>query len=1487
MCFLLGVSVWAVDANEFLIGAYSQYQIRYAGNNYAANFDSLGVYLNNAGYNATVYGLTSGYSDRLSTIFQKLHESDIKSMLFDNTWSPTANKVGISSLTFGNRLQIEAEYQLLTSTSGSFVIDDLSTENESVCMESFDYVTQHETGDCIANNPSDNISYSNSYAWICDSSQGHMAGKAMFNPRRRWKPSGVEWPSGLSKDIVLLNFIETPIINDNKLYLTVALRFENIPNGTPVADISLKLYNPPNSATYSEYENYVLTDSSNYVNVTLTPVDSLYGTSIIAQTYPSAMKDSYGNYIFEYFVNLSTLTSYMKGSTYSFTREFYHINPEVYWYGNGKIIIDYITIEDDFNRSVRTNSNSPYVSQIDSQINYITTNDTSNNLLYLMSMDEPRAGQLQIYKHMQNHLNSINPTRKMVTATNLKDYGLIKHDSTPYNYPKRFLYEATPDRIMVDVFPLKGNIVWNGSSQTVQSKIDSKIHYYYYSLVKDVQQSNNPDTEIFYIPQTFGIVLQNSDNWSYNMPPLSMLKVLKYLPLCYAADGMVDFCVASNPTQLLENGYWVTPLSQDQDGGNFTDQYNNLRITDNVSAYKMLAEANSKIAQYGPKIRQLNWLNANKLMTTGVEPTPALNNADQINLNSVLLDNLVVEAEEDNTGYTGFVQCGYYNDNQGIPYFMLVNRRAVYKRTGNDVPANGTPVRYVDYFFRDASSQTVCFEPNNSSHNIFGTHVALYDAYDNSVFQTDSGVINVEIGPGDGRLLQMCSSLPSTVTSNSVVKNVAYLSGSITIGTGTSVTIQAGTRTTIFPYTTIHVNSGATLNISGELTIADNVSFIVEEGGQISFDDAICTWGQGSFIEVNGGSLTINGGSMDKTDDSTTWAGIRVTGSDWVYISDAIISNAHYHQVSNSNLLISNSSFNMPANSWGLLLQNSITGYQTEIINTEPNCGFYGDSNLTSYGIKLGQMKNPVYISNVDFKNLLYGIRKSVIPCATDSVSECHFVNCYNGIELFDNENATNIQQCIFSNHQTGKQGTGIYLVASSPTISACNFSNLNRGILTEFTLVSNSNSSVNESNFHNCEMGMESRGSNHRLKENYFNRNNSGIVNHAGSNLNLSFDANNVMMNHNANIVFYDTEPYESTIQLFKGHNDFYHLTDNSTGLSAIDFSFDTNYYNFPVTIDFKINASKNWFQANQVTFNDPAYSDYVYVNLYDPSPSMPAPPPEPPENERLFLALSYESQELYELAGTTYKAIIDDQLEEEQSYVTSAIDGLYRCTMMIPNPAWELTDYFDTKALQYAIDYPPLSAILKDYLAKVFVLNKDFQAAVDLIQLRIDNPISEIDSLRAVLDLEIVLQLAAMEEDKRPITTKYVQYQYPDIQVFNVMHSNNWDKYNRVLHQNDPENMFVVAPIPQIQSNYPNPFNASTTIAFSIPETGQVRVSVYNIKGQKVKELINTEMASGIHRLVWNGKDTNSRDVGSGIYFFKLESGGNTSIRKAMLMK
>ena len=87
---------------------------------------------------------------------------------------------------------------------------------------------------------------------------------------------------------------------------------------------------------------------------------------------------------------------------------------------------------------------------------------------------------------------------------------------------------------------------------------------------------------------------------------------------------------------------------------------------------------------------------------------------------------------------------------------------------------------------------------------------------------------------------------------------------------------------------------------------------------------------------------------------------------------------------------------------------------------------------------------------------------------------------------------------------------------------------------------------------------------------------------------------------------------------------------------------------------------------------------------------------------------------------------------------------------------------------------------------------------------------------------------------------------------------------------------------------NNYPNPFNPTTSISFSIPEESKVNLSIYNIKGQKVKTLINEVLPAGEHSVVWNGRDSNGKRVSSGIYFYQLISNVNKSnIKKMLLLK
>jgi hypothetical protein len=85
----------------------------------------------------------------------------------------------------------------------------------------------------------------------------------------------------------------------------------------------------------------------------------------------------------------------------------------------------------------------------------------------------------------------------------------------------------------------------------------------------------------------------------------------------------------------------------------------------------------------------------------------------------------------------------------------------------------------------------------------------------------------------------------------------------------------------------------------------------------------------------------------------------------------------------------------------------------------------------------------------------------------------------------------------------------------------------------------------------------------------------------------------------------------------------------------------------------------------------------------------------------------------------------------------------------------------------------------------------------------------------------------------------------------------------------------------------NYPNPFNPSTTIAFSLPEEGVVRLSIYNIRGQRVRDLLNGNMNRGFHKVVWDGRDNGSRPVSSGLYFIRIDTGRRSAIKKLMMLK
>jgi hypothetical protein len=85
----------------------------------------------------------------------------------------------------------------------------------------------------------------------------------------------------------------------------------------------------------------------------------------------------------------------------------------------------------------------------------------------------------------------------------------------------------------------------------------------------------------------------------------------------------------------------------------------------------------------------------------------------------------------------------------------------------------------------------------------------------------------------------------------------------------------------------------------------------------------------------------------------------------------------------------------------------------------------------------------------------------------------------------------------------------------------------------------------------------------------------------------------------------------------------------------------------------------------------------------------------------------------------------------------------------------------------------------------------------------------------------------------------------------------------------------------------NFPNPFNPSTTIRYSIVEPVNVSLKIYDVLGREIRTLINEVKTAGTYNSIWNGYDNSGNRVSSGIYFYRMEAGIFVDTRKMILLK
>jgi hypothetical protein len=89
------------------------------------------------------------------------------------------------------------------------------------------------------------------------------------------------------------------------------------------------------------------------------------------------------------------------------------------------------------------------------------------------------------------------------------------------------------------------------------------------------------------------------------------------------------------------------------------------------------------------------------------------------------------------------------------------------------------------------------------------------------------------------------------------------------------------------------------------------------------------------------------------------------------------------------------------------------------------------------------------------------------------------------------------------------------------------------------------------------------------------------------------------------------------------------------------------------------------------------------------------------------------------------------------------------------------------------------------------------------------------------------------------------------------------------------------------ELHQNHPNPFNPATLITFELPEAAQVTLRVYDARGSMVRTLVDDRLAHDFHSIGWDGRDDHGQELGSGIYYYKLEAGAGSISRKLVMIR
>ncbi len=464
--------------------------------------------------------------------------------------------------------------------------------------------------------------------------------------------------------------------------------------------------------------------------------------------------------------------------------------------------------------------------------------------------------------------------------------------------------------------------------------------------------------------------------------------------------------------------------------------------------------------------------------------------------------------------------------------------------------------------------------------------------------------------------------------------------------------------------------------------------------------------------------------------------------------------------------------------------------------------------------------------------------------CTNYDISSCEITNnTGNGISIYETNGANNrIRRSTISMNT----GDGIRFYHSNGNVQSCIISGNNKGVVV----------------FQNSVVNIEKEiGTDPYVHDSYISNNTWQEI--------LFIDNCNVIMECGWNRIT-DMQYEQGTFDQYLVH---------CPNLSRSMY-FRENYWGYHDSINYEplMPPSERFYPENIVSVDgDPGY-------ILDPAWSPGLPHIITDEND----VLVYQQAIDFAVAGDVDDAIYLFKEIISQFPDSRLLDACAKNLYALEQDKEALKNYYDTEPnLHWNGEINKITEYLKTY-CNIAIGN--YQEAIECFESIISNPPSELDSLMAVIDLGytyVIMEengskanVICMYPNLRPVSRQ--SFEQKRDAVLNSLYSGNTGSEQP---DNNCNSNSIAVPI--LNNCYPNPFNPTTTISYQLPHEMPCDLSVYNIKGQKVKTLVSDIQPAGLHKVVWGGTDQNGRSVSSGVYFYRLEADNKVVTNRMVLMK